>query len=108
VREHAVLWIQDAVDAGAVIRFKRPDIKTKHLLPSTLSVGNDGKEIPKHEGSSPGKKRNTQTSTPSNSTQKAKHSKGTVNGLQLLQAELKQQNSSPLFGLVQSAAAGVL
>lgn len=47
-REHAALWIQDAVDAGAVIRFKRPDIKTKHLLLSTLSVGNGAVSISRH------------------------------------------------------------
>jgi hypothetical protein len=30
-REHSALWIQDAVDAGEVIRFKRPNIKTKFI-----------------------------------------------------------------------------
>ena len=70
----------------------------------------NGKEIAKHDGSSQCKKRdNQQFSSPqsTSSSKKAKASKGSVTGLQSLQAKLKTQNSSPLFDLVQAVAAGV-
>jgi hypothetical protein len=69
----------------------------------------NGKEIVKHDGSSPCKKYDNQQSFSPQSTtssKKAKASKGPIAGLQSLQAKLKTQNSSPLFDLVQATAAG--
>jgi hypothetical protein len=65
--------------------------------------------FPKHDGSSPqNRKHHNQQSSPlpAQSNKKAKTSKGPVPGLQSLHAELKTQNSSLLFKLVQNAAAG--
>jgi hypothetical protein len=76
---------------------------------STNGFMHNGKEIAKHDGSSPRKRCDNQQSSSLQSTpssKKAKASKGPVAGLQSLQAELKTQNSSPLFDLVQAAAAG--
>ena len=76
---------------------------------STNGFTHNGKEIAKHDGSSPHKKRdNQQFSSPlsTSSSKKAKASKGSVAGLQSRQAELKTQNSSPLFDFIQAVAAG--
>jgi hypothetical protein len=76
---------------------------------STNGFTHNGKEIAKHDGSSPRKKCDNQQSSSLQSTpssKKAKASKGPVTGLQSLQAELKTQNSSPLCDLVQATAAG--
>jgi hypothetical protein len=75
---------------------------------STNGFSHNGKDIAKHDGSSPRKRRNNHSSSPQSDTsnKKSKTSKGPIAGLQSLQAELKSQNSSTLFELVQNAAAG--
>jgi hypothetical protein len=75
---------------------------------STNGFKHNGKEIAKHDGSSPCKSRNNQSSSPQSNTtnKKTKTSKEPITGLQSLQAELKSQNSSTLFELIQNAAAG--
>jgi hypothetical protein len=67
---------------------------------STNGFMHNGKEIAKHDGSSPRKKRNNQQSSSRQSTpssKKAKASKGPVTGLQSLKAEHKTQNSKPFL-----------
>jgi hypothetical protein len=75
---------------------------------STHGFKHNGKEIAKHDGSSPRKRRNgfSSPTQSESSNKKTKTSKGPVAGLQSLQAKLKSQNSSTLFELVQNAAAG--
>jgi hypothetical protein len=76
---------------------------------STNGFKHNGKEIAKHDGSSPRKHHNNQYSPPQSNTtnKKTKTSKAPIAGLQSLQAELKSRNSSTLFELIQNAAAGV-
>jgi hypothetical protein len=60
----------------------------------------DGKEIAKHNGSSPGKRHNNQSPSQLSPTKKKKTPKSNVaGGLQSLQAELKSESSSPFFHL---------
>jgi hypothetical protein len=75
---------------------------------STNGFKHNGKEIAKHDGSSPCKRRNNQSSSPQSNTtnKKTKTSQEPITGLQSLQAELKSENSSTLFELIQNAAAG--